>query len=108
MEQHGCSSQCVGADPTHHPVKSLGLLGPLQPGPLGLLGPLPYAPPRLSAQAETWARMAELTPSCSCPLAFIQSVLFDALHKGRVGKTTSLFVKGLFLCYLYFREKKNH
>lgn len=72
---------------------------------LGLLGPLPYAPPRLSAQAETQARMAELTPSCSCPLAFLQSVLFDALHKGRVGKT-SLFVKGLFLCYLYFREKK--
>lgn len=95
MEQRGCSSQCVGADSTHHLVKSLGLLGPLPCAPLGL-----------SAQAETQARMAELTRGCSCPLAFLQSVLFGALHKDRVDKS-GLFVKGSLLWYLYFREKKN-
>lgn len=49
MEQHGCSSQCVGADSTNHPIKSLGLLGLSSLVPLGLLGLLPCVPPGLSA-----------------------------------------------------------
>lgn len=106
MEQPGCSSQCVGADSTHHLVRSLDCLVLSDVALLGLLGPLPCVPPRLSARAETRARIAELTPSCSCPLAFLQSVLFDALCKGRVEKP-GLFIKGLLLCYLYFREQKS-
>lgn len=48
--------------------------------------------------------MAELTPSCSCPLAFLQSVPFDALPKHRLDKP-GLLVKGCFVIYILGRKK---
>lgn len=67
MEQHGCSSQCVGADSTPHLVQSLDCLVLSSVVLLGLLSPLPCVPPRLSAQAGTQARHQ----ADSCPLAFL-------------------------------------
>lgn len=90
-EEHSCSSWRVEANSVHQPVQSLDHLVLCS---TVLLGSLLRQEPRQESL------------SCSCHLAFLQPVLFDALHKDMEEKLGS-FIKGSLHCYIYLgREKK--
>lgn len=98
LQQSVCWNWC-------HPVKSLELLGFLQPGPPGTA----WSSAMCSSQAQCLDRNLSKNgwadTKLQLPSAFLWSVLFGALCQGRVDKP-GLFAKGLLLCYLYFRKKK--
>lgn len=89
MEKHSCSSWHVVVNSIHRLVQSLDHL--------------------FLCSVAQWGSVLGQKPtqefmSCSCLLAFLQSVLFDALYKDRQEKPGS-FVKDSLLIYILERKK---